>query len=241
MEGRAAWEQWRHSRFDHVTAPDGIAAATSTTWLTSGNALAIPGLPGEWIDRDGTAVRIDTDPQIELTPGTELTIGTLVVRTLVRDGLIALRVFDPEAPSRVLLAGIDAFDYDPAWVITGQFRAVTESIAINRADGAVTRDRLAGLVQATVDGHQVQLVALPLPGDHALIPFADTTNASLTQQFRFLEIDITEESGAVELDFNRAHLPPCAFADHYLCPLPPPENRLPVDIRAGETRRVLVQ
>jgi uncharacterized protein len=38
----------------------------------------------------------------------------------------------------------------------------------------------------------------------------------------------------VELDFNRAFLPPCAFGAGYLCPIPPAQNRLPFAVDAGE-------
>jgi uncharacterized protein (DUF1684 family) len=38
----------------------------------------------------------------------------------------------------------------------------------------------------------------------------------------------------VVLDFNRAANLPCAYTDLATCPLPPPENRLPVAIEAGE-------
>jgi hypothetical protein len=44
------------------------------------------------------------------------------------------------------------------------------------------------------------------------------------------------ENGKVELDFNKAYNPPCAFTPYATCPLPPPENRLPVRIEAGEKR-----
>ena len=36
------------------------------------------------------------------------------------------------------------------------------------------------------------------------------------------------------LDFNHATNLPCAYTDLATCPLPPPENRLPVAIEAGE-------
>jgi uncharacterized protein (DUF1684 family) len=42
--------------------------------------------------------------------------------------------------------------------------------------------------------------------------------------------------GVTEADFNRAHLPSCAFADHFLCPFPPPGNTLPLVVAAGEKR-----
>lgn len=35
------------------------------------------------------------------------------------------------------------------------------------------------------------------------------------------------------MDFNRAVLPPCAFAEHFICPFPPPGNTLGVAIEAG--------
>jgi uncharacterized protein (DUF1684 family) len=38
----------------------------------------------------------------------------------------------------------------------------------------------------------------------------------------------------VALDFNRAVLPPCAFSDAFICPLPPPGNVLPFPVTAGE-------
>jgi hypothetical protein len=42
------------------------------------------------------------------------------------------------------------------------------------------------------------------------------------------------QNGAVDLDFNRAYSPPCAFTDFATCALPPSQNRLPFPVRAGE-------
>jgi uncharacterized protein (DUF1684 family) len=43
-------------------------------------------------------------------------------------------------------------------------------------------------------------------------------------------------NGIVDLDFNRAYNPPCAFTDFATCPLPVKENQLQVRIPAGELR-----
>jgi len=40
--------------------------------------------------------------------------------------------------------------------------------------------------------------------------------------------------GSVDLDFNKAYNPPCAFTPYATCPLPPAQNRLKVKIEAGE-------
>jgi uncharacterized protein (DUF1684 family) len=36
------------------------------------------------------------------------------------------------------------------------------------------------------------------------------------------------------LDFNMAYHPSCVYDPRWNCPLAPPENRLPVAVRAGE-------
>ena len=39
---------------------------------------------------------------------------------------------------------------------------------------------------------------------------------------------------SVEIDFNQAHNPPCAFTAFATCPLPPKQNTLAVSVEAGE-------
>ncbi len=36
------------------------------------------------------------------------------------------------------------------------------------------------------------------------------------------------------IDFNKAYNPPCVFTPYATCPLPPPQNKLPIRIEAGE-------
>jgi uncharacterized protein (DUF1684 family) len=42
------------------------------------------------------------------------------------------------------------------------------------------------------------------------------------------------EGGGLILDFNFAYNPSCAYDTRWVCPLAPPQNRLEVEIRAGE-------
>ena len=46
--------------------------------------------------------------------------------------------------------------------------------------------------------------------------------------------DLGQEEGRLVLDFNYAYNPSCAYNPDWVCPLAPPENTLPVEIRAGE-------
>ncbi len=75
------------------------------------------------------------------------------------------------------------------------------------------------------------------PEDELFFVFADRTNGKETYGGgRFLYARAPDERGRVVLDFNRAYNPPCAFTPYSTCPLPPPENRLDLEVRAGEKR-----
>jgi uncharacterized protein (DUF1684 family) len=68
------------------------------------------------------------------------------------------------------------------------------------------------------------------------------TNASETYQGgRYLidtikGADLGWEGEDLVVDFNFAYNPSCAYNERWSCPLPPPENSLPVAIEAGELR-----
>lgn len=74
--------------------------------------------------------------------------------------------------------------------------------------------------------------------DYYFIPFRDRTNGEGTYDgVRYLEFKIEEvENGMVELDFNRCYNPWCHYDEKLECPLPPMENTLSVEIRAGEKK-----
>ena len=77
-------------------------------------------------------------------------------------------------------------------------------------------------------------------GGGVFLPFRDSTSGSETYGAgRYLldtvkGADLGEEKGRLVLDFNFAYNPSCSYDPRWACPLAPPENRLPVPIRAGE-------
>jgi uncharacterized protein len=229
------WNGWHAAREQAVLAPHGIAANTGTTWLSQAPQF-IAGLPGEWVVREGRAA--DAQHNLALAPGEEHLSGDKLIKVIApRPGRIAIRVFDPAAPTRTGIDGIEAFAPDPAWVFQGRFEPVgpESTIAIQHADGVTTDDRLAGSVQVQIAGQQLRLAAWPSAGAGNLeLTFTDATNGVSTKQFRFLAFAAPDSAGVVELDFNRAFLPPCAFGAGYLCPIPPAQNRLPFVVEAGE-------
>ncbi len=66
------------------------------------------------------------------------------------------------------------------------------------------------------------------------VPFRDKTSGVETYGAgRYLEAELSAD-GWVEIDFNYAYNPYCAYNENWSCPLPPMENWLTVPIRAGE-------
>jgi hypothetical protein len=72
------------------------------------------------------------------------------------------------------------------------------------------------------------------PGVRLFVPFRDGTSGRETYGGgRYLDLDVSP-SGRYALDFNRAYHPYCVYAPDFSCPLPPPENTLSLEVRAGE-------
>ena len=81
------------------------------------------------------------------------------------------------------------------------------------------------------------LSLLKRPGfdDYLLLPFTDGSNGHGSYGGgRYLDLRLPPASSrTMQLDFNRAYNPSCAYSPGYSCPVPPPENRLPLAIPAG--------
>jgi uncharacterized protein (DUF1684 family) len=95
-----------------------------------------------------------------------------------------------------------------------------------------------GVLEFMLKGKSLELSAFREAGEaetaRLFVPFTDLTTGTETYAGgRYLDLDRTA-TGIYDLDFNRAYFPYCFYNSTYDCPYPPPENRLPVPIRAGE-------
>lgn len=67
------------------------------------------------------------------------------------------------------------------------------------------------------------------------LAFGDQTSANETYGAgRYLDVKKVPGASTIELDFNKAYNPYCAYTDSYSCPFPPKENLLDIAIPAGE-------
>ncbi|MBJ7289352.1 DUF1684 domain-containing protein [Williamsia sp.] len=232
------WQRWHAQRVGAAQAAYGLAAVTGTHWLGR-EPTEYPGVPGRWSVRDGHVIGTEVvGAPLDLEVGTAWRLGEtdLEVRVLSRGDDVAIRVVDPAAETRAALIDIDAYEPDRTWVVDGRFTAADAgaTITIDHADGAALDDPLAGHIEVDLDGEAQSLAAFPVAGGGLQVSFSDATSGSETARFRFVTTAAPDDHGRVSVDFNRAYLPPSTFTDHYLCPLPPAQNRLSAPIRAGE-------
>ena len=93
-----------------------------------------------------------------------------------------------------------------------------------------------GYVAFELNGVEMRLRPVYESAEHVdlFFIFRDATSGRTTYPAgRFLHTPLPVD-GRVDLDFNRAYSPPCAFTAHATCPLPPQENWLHAAIEAGE-------
>lgn len=135
------------------------------------------------------------------------------------------------------------FQIDYRYYVTATFERDSASAPFRMP---TTRPREAmyrryGELRFTLDGQPHRLTVyqsldlLKKPGyeDYLFVPFTDATNGHQSYgggRYLDLRLPLGPE---VQLDFNRAYNPYCAYSDQYACPIPPSENRLPVAIKAG--------
>lgn len=112
-------------------------------------------------------------------------------------------------------------------------------VMIQSSDGSSAPYTRFAYAHFKIEGQPLKLLILKPAGFGALpntyfTAFADATSGTSTYGGgRYLDLDIGK-SDNITIDFNNAYNPYCAYTSEYACPLPPPENVLPVAITAGE-------
>ncbi len=143
-----------------------------------------------------------------------------------REHFTELERFAPDARFRVQAS------YRPKAGKPFGMRTTTDRLPQYQAVGQL-RFTLAGKKERLTVFRNIDLARKPGYADYLFVPFTDLTNGEETYGGgRYL--DLRAPLGKqVELDFNRAYNPYCAYGGKYSCPIPPLENHLDVRIEAG--------
>lgn len=79
----------------------------------------------------------------------------------------------------------------------------------------------------------IELVKKPGYGDYLFLPFKDLTSGVETYGGgRYIDVRVPRGKTMI-IDFNKAYNPYCAYNHGYSCPIPPVENTLDLEIKAG--------
>tara|TARA_R110000868_G_scaffold183497_1_gene424785 strand:- start:477 stop:1115 length:639 start_codon:yes stop_codon:yes gene_type:complete len=169
--------------------------------------------------------------------------------TLWRDTRNALFCEHEQSPiskdRRAEYGAIPLFDYDPEMRFEVDLE-VPESDAVLAGeignDGHISlrpAARTRGL--ASKLGAELTVYWIEGYGGGTFLPFTDATSGSetygggryLLDSIKSADLGQTPD-GRLILDFNFAYHPSCYHSPDWVCPLAPPENRLPEAVRAGE-------
>jgi uncharacterized protein (DUF1684 family) len=248
-----AWQRWRESRMRALRSPYGPLALTGTFWFD--DELVVDGVPGTWraIDDgrvtltaaandgvlfDGLPLEgtVEVHSDIEPEP-TTVVAGPVRLVLIDREGSLAVRVYDQASAASEAFPGIEAFPFDERWVRPARFTPyeAERTVRVAHVDGVERGLPLGGDIVFELDGEPVRLAVEVEPETREMqAVLADATSGRSTYRFRFLDLSAPAEDGSVIADLNRLRLPPCAFSPHFVCPFPPPGNRLDVALEAGE-------
>ncbi len=160
-----------------------------------------------------------------------------------RDGFFKTHQRSPLLPEdKESFKGIRYFPFNPEYVFCGKIDRY--NLHINNPDyyatfltnkGTNKRYLRYGKFRFRLHGKEQALeIYKSILSDLLFIPFKDRTNGKETYEGgRYIDAEILPGYMMI-LDFNMAYHPSCAYNDKFICVLPPRENMLPIEIRAGE-------
>jgi uncharacterized protein (DUF1684 family) len=193
--------------------------------------------PGAAVARNGQLVHTpilladdSTQQADELTTGN---IRLVVHRSGPRK---SLRVWDPASELARGFPGFSWFPVQAVYRVVARFipDAAPRKLKVLNTFGDLDTFATEGVVEFTLLGQTLRLRPFTTRPQRFYFVFRDASGGQETYEAaRFLYSDLLGD-GTTVLDFNRAYNPPCAFTPYTTCPIPLPENHLPVKVLAGE-------
>ncbi len=137
---------------------------------------------------------------------------------------------------------LDFFKFDSAYVVKSILKRTPDSdwFDMKTTTDRVSKERVYGIIEFELKGETYQLNvyqespdeegAIP---DYLFLPFLDDTNGDGSYAGgRYIDLKIPK-GDSIEVDFNKAFNPYCAYNEKYSCPIVPRENYVATRIEAG--------
>lgn len=138
---------------------------------------------------------------------------------------------------------LDFFSFDPDFVASATLERTPDSKWFNMktTSGEVSRERIYGILSFRLKGNDFKLnvyqgeehLQTEQFVDYLFLPFLDDTNGESTYPGgRYIDLRIPM-GDTIEIDFNKAYNPYCAYNEKFSCPIVPKENYLTIKVEAG--------
>ena len=259
---KSQWE-WRTKREASLTKPGGWLSVAGLYWVQEGSQtigsaescdIQFPSSAPAKVGtielkngvvtlhpRDGVEVSVNGKPlsgplKTDATGKPDrVKLGDLEFSIIIRGKRTGIRLWDPNSKFRKRFEGCKWFEPDSKYVVKAKYTAYNpaRTLSIVNILGDTEHSPNPGYVEFDIDGKPQRLEAIQ-EGDEFFFNFRDATSGKETYPAgRFLYSGLPKD-GFVEIDFNKAYNPPCAFTAFATCPLPPKGNTLKVKIAAGE-------
>jgi uncharacterized protein (DUF1684 family) len=150
----------------------------------------------------------------------------------------SLRVRDTNGERARSFQGFDWFPISRDYRVLGRFTAdaMPRTLPVVNTFGDIDTYETQGVVEFTLNGETLRLRPFTSEPGRFYFVFNDASSGNETYEAaRFLYSDLRDD-GTTILDFNEAYNPPCSFNPFTTCPIPLPENRLPIKVLAGEKK-----
>ena len=222
-----------------IVLPEGSAPAKAGVFELKSDQVTVTLLPGA-IGRiagkrlsGATTLRPDASGSPDV-----LEMGTLSMNVIKRGEKYGIRLKDKNSAVRRGFLGLKWFDVKEDYRVEARFVSYPQPkpVKVPNVLGQSESMPSPGYAEFTLNGKAVKLdgVMEDPQAEQLFFILRDQTSGKETYGAgRFLYADLPK-AGKVVLDFNKAYNPPCAFTPYATCPLPPPQNWMPVRVEAGE-------
>jgi uncharacterized protein (DUF1684 family) len=179
--------------------------------------------------------------ELDLEPDTSgnplyITHGDFAWYIMKRHHSLAIRLRDFKNPAIDALDQIPSYPINPDYVVEARLHKFDEvrTISVPTPFKDYTQDyRCPGELEFRLKGNKLKLLPFKSGEGYFLIISDETTAMGTYGGGRFMYA-YPDSAGRIILDFNKAYNPPCAITPFAACPMPPPENHLPIKLEAGE-------
>jgi uncharacterized protein (DUF1684 family) len=151
---------------------------------------------------------------------------------------VSLRVRDPNGERARAFQGFEWFPISRDYRVLARFIADAKSrdLQVVNTFGDIDTYQSEGVVEFELNGEKLRLRPFTSEPGRFYFVLNDASSGDETYEAaRFLYSDLRSD-GTTILDFNETYNPPCSFNPFTTCPIPLPENQLPVKVLAGEKK-----